>query len=216
MNQPEPHYIAFQGHLCVAAGDLAAVAGAAKALIDADPAATPLILDADSRTVEVDFRGSPAEVLARLAAPAAEPAPAPEKGGRGRPKLGVVAREVTLLPRHWEWLAQQPGGASVALRKLVEEARRSQQPRDRARRSQEAVHRFLSVVAGDLPQYEEVLRAFYAGETATLWQLVAAWPADVANHLRRLLDTATVDAAAVETAATETADADTSGANTPA
>src|ERR1043165_2680260 len=96
--------------------------------------------------------------------------------GRGRPKLGVVAREVTLLPRHWEWLNGQPGGASVALRKLVEEAKRASHGKDRARQSQEAVHRFMYVVAGNLPGFEEASRAFYAGNQERFNAMVESWP----------------------------------------
>ncbi len=76
-----------------------------------------------------------------------------EPRGRGRPKLGVVAREVTLLPRHWDWLNAQPGGASVALRKLVEQARRANGDADRARAAREAAYHFMSAMAGDLPAF---------------------------------------------------------------
>jgi len=106
--------------------------------------------------------------------------------GPGRPKLGVVAREVTLLPRHWSWLAEQPGGASVALRKLVEEASRDRQGRDKRRRAQEATYRFLSAMAGDRPQFEEAARALFAGDEQRFGALVAIWPADIADHARRL------------------------------
>jgi hypothetical protein len=202
----EPYYAAFTGHRCVATGSLAAVAAAAKAALDQDNTAPMLLLDSDSRPVEVDFRGSAEQVLARLAAASAAPAAGENaakpagKNGRGRPRLGVVAREVTLLPRHWDWLGQQPGGASVALRRLVEAARRSLQPQDRARRSQEAVYRFMSVVAGDLPDYEEALRAFYAGDAAALERSIKHWPGDVCDHLGRLLATAQADATAAATA----------------
>ncbi len=113
-------------------------------------------------------------VAARLARP------------RGRPKLGVVAREVTLLPRHWEWLADQPGGASVALRKLVEAARRDHRERDEQRQLQERAYHFMSAMAGDLPGFEEGLRALYASERARFTELIAAWPADVREHALRL------------------------------
>jgi hypothetical protein len=100
--------------------------------------------------------------------------------------LGVVAREVTLLPRHWEWLNGQPGGASVALRKLVEEARRANETKDRARRSQEAAYRFLSAMAGNLPGFEEATRAFFAGDRSRFDDMVEPWPADVRDHSRRM------------------------------
>jgi hypothetical protein len=106
--------------------------------------------------------------------------------GVGRPKLGVVAREVTLLPRHWEWLGRQPGGASVALRRLIDEARRVHADRDAQRASREAAYRFMTVIAGDLPGFEEATRALFAGEHARFERLVGPWPEDVRLHLRKL------------------------------
>lgn len=100
----------------------------------------------------------------------------------GRPKLGVVAREVTLLPRHWEWLNGQPGGASVALRKLVEEARRNSSARDRARLARDAAYRFLTSLCGNMPGYEEVLRALYAGEEEAFTQRLGDWPRDMRDY----------------------------------
>ena len=95
--------------------------------------------------------------------PARRTAPAPR--GPGRPKLGVVAREITLLPRHWEWLAQQTGGASVAIRKLVDEARRATATTAIASASaQEAAYRFMSAMAGNLPHFEEAIRALFADD----------------------------------------------------
>jgi hypothetical protein len=110
----------------------------------------------------------------------------PASRGPGRPKLGVVAREVTLLPRHWEWLARQTGGASVALRKLVEEARRTGEVGHRVRQAQEAAYRFMSVMAGNRPNYEEAIRALFAGEASRFEKLIAEWPADVRRHAARL------------------------------
>lgn len=106
--------------------------------------------------------------------------------GRGRPKLGVVAREVTLLPRHWEWLNGQPGGASVVLRKLVDAARVAGEDKDRVRRAQEAVDRFMTAMAGNLPGYEEATRALYANDTVRFDAMIASWPADVRRHTQKL------------------------------
>ena len=125
---PDAAYLAFDGDQRIAAGDLREVVSAVKSLLDRHKDASVLVFDGlTGSPVGIDFRGSVDDVLARLrgipgAAAATEPT-APR--GPGRPKLGVVAREVTLLPRHWQWLAQQSGGASVALRKLVDEARRN-------------------------------------------------------------------------------------------
>jgi hypothetical protein len=175
--------IAFDGSTRIAQGPLAEVARAAKQALDAGAAGPLLVLDEhDSRTVEIDFRGSVDDVLARLAPPAAEPA----ARGPGRPKLGVVPREVTLLPRHWTWLGQQPGGASAALRRLVEQSIREGGAKERARRAMESVDRFMRVMAGDAPGYEEASRAFYRADRQRFNALTAAWPKDVGEHLRQL------------------------------
>jgi len=105
---------------------------------------------------------------------------------RGRPKLGVISREVTLLPRHWEWLAAQPGGASVALRKLVESARLSNTDRDSRRKAQERAYHFMLALGGDLPGYEEATRALFADDTEALKTHIAGWPDDVRTHALKL------------------------------
>jgi hypothetical protein len=178
-----PACTAFDGHTLIASGALAEVASAVKRMLDKHPARTPVILDdATGQPVEIDFRGSADEVLARLQ-------PAVEGGaprGAGRPRLGVVAREVTLLPRHWYWLNSQPGGASVTLRKLVEEARRNGSAKDRARLAGDAADRFMRVVAGDLAGYEEASRALWRGDRDAFNRHTRGWPKDVREHARRL------------------------------
>jgi hypothetical protein len=183
-------YLAFEGDRCIAAGDLRAVARAAKETLDRHKEAAVLVFDGRSGPVDIDFRGSVDDVLARLPEPpgesAAEDAVAPAPRGPGRPKLGVVAREVTLLPRHWEWLAQQSGGASVALRRLVDEARRANKDKDRIRGAQEAAYRFIAAMGENKPHYEEVARALFTGDAGRFEAWTAAWPADVRHHARRL------------------------------
>jgi hypothetical protein len=98
----------------------------------------------------------------------------------------VVAREVTLLPRHWEWLNAQPGGASVALRKLVEHARRTNGEAERQRAARDAAYRFMSAMAGDLPHFEEAARALFAEDRRAFVGLIAAWPADIRDHVVKL------------------------------
>jgi hypothetical protein len=145
--------------------------------------------DATAQTIEIDFRGSAADVGARLAQRTDLAAPTQEieaPRGPGRPKLGVVAREVTLLPRHWDWLASQPGGASVALRKLVEHARRENGDKDRVRIAREVAYRFIAAMAGDLRDVEEVARALFAGDAARFYSLVATWPEDIRDHAVKL------------------------------
>ena len=90
-----------------------------------------------------------------------------------------MAREVTLLPRHWDWLASQPGGASVALRRLVDEARHANPVADRVRQAREATYRFMTAIAGNQPGYEEAIRALFAGDGARYHGLIAGWPLDV-------------------------------------
>ncbi len=177
---------AFDQHRLIARGPLAEVARAAKLAIDAGANDPVLIFDEhSSRPIELDFRGSPSDVLARLTPAEAEPGPTSR--GPGRPKLGVTAREVTLLPRHWEWLAQQPGGASAVLRRLVEQAQRSDAPKQHARLAMEAVERFMQAMTGDFAGHEEASRAFYRGEREQFASLIEAWPVDVRDHLRRLV-----------------------------
>lgn len=184
---PETPCTAFAGTRLVAAGPLVDVALAVKRTLEADPAARVLIFDdASSLPIEVDLRGDAEAVRTRLAKDAAAPPAATAPRGPGRPKLGVVAREVTLLPRHWDWLAQQPGGASAALRRLVEAARRDDGGRERARRSLESVNRFMTAMTGDLPGHEEASRAFYRGDREGFQARTADWPEDVRDHLRRL------------------------------
>lgn len=118
----------------------------------------------------------------------------PETGRKpGRPKLGVVGREVTMLPRHWEWLNAQPGGASVTLRKLVEHARRDSVEADRVRRSQEATFRFMSAIAGNQPGFEEASRALFSGDRGSFEEHSREWPDDVRDYAHGLALDAFVD-----------------------
>lgn len=189
---------AFEGYGCIASGDLLHVARKVKKVIDRGVPTSILIFDdLTGEPIEVDFRGTVEEVVKRLDTPSAvgtAPAAVSQEPGTiaggprgpGRPRLGVVAREVTLLPRHWEWLSSQPGGASVALRKLVEEARRVNINGDKIRRCQEAAYRFMSAVAGNLPGYEEATRALFAGNEARFNECVDPWPVDVRDYARRI------------------------------
>ena len=187
-------YLAFEADRCIAAGDLRTVARAAKETLDRRKDAAVLVFDSASGPVDIDFRGSVDDVLARLpadAAVAAEEAAAAAPRGPGRPKLGVVAREVTLLPRHWEWLAQQSGGASVALRRLVDEARRANKDKDRIRQAREAAYRFIAAMGEKTSRITRKLRARCSPATPNAFRAwTAAWPADVRDHARRLAATA--------------------------
>ncbi|WP_454724682.1 MULTISPECIES: DUF2239 family protein [Cupriavidus] len=201
MSESQPvHHTAFEGSRRIAAGPLAQVARQVRQRFADQPVAGVLIFrDDDCQQAEVDFRGTADEVAARIAAAeaaastAAAIAPADEAGaprGPGRPRLGVVAREVTLLPRHWEWLGAQPGGASVALRKLVEDARRAGAGKDRVRHAQEAGYRFMAAAAGGEAGFEEVARALFAGDRARFETLLAPWPADLRGYLMQRAEAA--------------------------
>jgi uncharacterized protein len=202
MHTHQSGFTAFQDVRRIASGGMAEVAAHCKRAIDTDPLSAVLIFeDSTGRQIDLDFRGSLDEVLARFYATDVSAAP-PEHAARrgpGRPKLGVVAREVTLLPRHWDWLNSQSGGASVALRKLVEAASREAAPRDRARLALEAVDRFTQAMAGNLPGYEEVMRAFYRNDDDLFHRLTQAWPVDIGDHARRLVAVSRRHEAAVET-----------------
>jgi uncharacterized protein len=182
-------FTAFEGQRRLASGPLAEVALAVKRA--APNAAEPIAIFSDStgRATDLDLRGSPDDILARLpdaTGSMPDTISAGEPRGRGRPRLGVVAREVTLLPRHWEWLSVQPGGASVALRKLVDDARRVSGDRDRQRAARDAAYHFMSAMAGNLPHFEEASRALFADDRRRFTGQIAAWPADIRDHIVKL------------------------------
>ena len=164
-------YTAFHGLCRIVTGTPSQVAGLLK---DTPQGGGYLVFDdATGHQIDLDKRGTPEELPA-------------EPRGRGRPRLGVVAKEVTLLPRHWDWLSSQPGGASVALRKLVDQARKTSGDRDRVRAAQEAAYRFMSAIAGNLPGFEEAARALFAYDRRRFGELIAAWPEDVRDYAIQL------------------------------
>ena len=206
---------AFAGSKIIATGELKHVAQITKKTIDGGEKDFVLIFDdITAQPIEIDFRGTAKDVIARIeVSDVQSPSSAGKhsnldaKGdveakddvdakadeaarGPGRPKLGVVAREVTLLPRHWDWLNSQPGGASVALRKLVEEARHANSGKDMVRRSQEAAYRFMSAMAGNLPGFEESARALFAGNETMFCSIVKDWPEDVGRYAQKLASVA--------------------------
>jgi hypothetical protein len=185
MLSPTLRCTAFAGTQRIASGELRHVALKAKQVFDTK-ARQPILVfeDANGKMVELPLELPAAELLRTLNAMPADdvaPAPAPTRGP-GRPRLGVVAREITLLPRHWDWLAVQPGGASVALRRLVEDARRVTTDGDRRRAAQETAYRFVHALAGNLPGYEDATRALFGGDIARFEEVLAHWPEDVRDH----------------------------------
>jgi len=174
--------VGFAGAARIASGSLVEVAPAVWRAQYAGPRGPILVFDrATGEVVDLDLRGTESEVLARYAQP-----PSPPQ--RGRPALGVVAREVTLLPRHWDWLARQPGGASTTLRRLVEATRKADGAA--ARERTEAAYRFMAAIAGDLHGFEEAARALFAQERNRLGALVQEWPPDIQEELFRMLESA--------------------------
>jgi hypothetical protein len=183
--EDERTYTAFAGTHRLASGPVRAMLREAKAYLDAGGCESLLIFDDQSGAqLEFDFSGSPAEVIARLDDDPAFAAPPPARPGR--PKLGVVSREISLLPRHWEWLDRQPSGCSAALRRLVEAASKVNQAEQRARSNREAAGKFMWAIAGNLPGFEKASRALYAGDQVRLIELVAEWPSDIRDHVLRL------------------------------
>lgn len=199
---------AFEGHRLLFAGPLVEVALAVKTATEGgSPNAIIVFDDTTGRVVDLDLRSGTAEIIERLSRPpqtfagryrppSKEPAVSAkdeaskdegtEARGRGRPRLGVVSREVTLLPKQWDWLATQPGGASAVLRRLVDDARRNGGERQARRAAQEAAYHFMQAIAGDLPGYEEATRALFADDRPRLEHCIADWPHDIRAHALRL------------------------------
>ena len=189
-----PRYVAFQRGKRVAQGSEAEIAAQLDALSisafayttsDAgfDPASQAMVFDVCT--------GERLELLPDAALEVVEPsAPASTRAGPGRPKLGVISREVTLLPHDWEWLNQQPGGASVTLRKLVLSARRMSQGADRTRQAKIVCYRFITAIAGHEAGYEEATRALFTGKPDLFAANTETWPADVRDHARFLAQAA--------------------------
>ncbi|CAN5320748.1 DUF2239 family protein [soil metagenome] len=195
----------FAGSRMIATGNLLEVAVQTKRSLDAGEKETILIFDDEtSNQIEIDFRGQVEALKNRLNQQSTTAQPLINEigdstdstnnsdriessaRGRGRPKLGVVAREVTLLPRHWEWLNQQPGGASVALRKLVEDAKRANVYKDERRAAQDSTYRFISAMAGNQAGFEEATRALFAADSSRFFQKIESWPPDITAHVKKI------------------------------
>jgi hypothetical protein len=174
--------VAFAGQDLLARGPLVDTVRACRDRLErGEERRIALFDDATGRPVDLDLRGSEADVLARLVAPPAAPR------GPGRPKLGVVSREISLLPRHWCWLAHQRGGASATLRRLVDAARRDGADQDRARSAIDAAYRFMADMAGDQPGFEEASRALFARDLDAFAERIATWPAGLREQLERFV-----------------------------
>jgi uncharacterized protein len=192
--ETERSFTAFAGHRLIASGPIAATLAAVKRDLDTrehekDDTTILIFEDATGAQVDFDLRGSSDEVLARLPEhPLFKTEGSDEKvrGGPGRPKLGVVSREVSLLPRHWQWLEAQSGGISGALRRLVDDARRQNSAKDEEHKTRDAIGRMMWSIAGDLPDFEEATRALFADDYQHFEERIKSWPADVRQHLMTL------------------------------
>ncbi len=169
-------FSAFVGTRWIAGGTAAEVVRRAKALWAEEPGVRVLFFDDDTgNAAHFDLEGTVEEVAARVQAP-------PARTGPGRPKLGVVCREISLLPRHWEWLERQPQGTSAALRRLVDEARKREPAKERMRRAVEAIGKVMWALASHLEGFEEASRALYAGDSAAFATRVHGWPDGLGAH----------------------------------
>lgn len=198
MTSDSPDYVAFTGNTLIGRGPIEEIASLCKTRIDAGETARVAIFDNHTgRPLDIDFRGSSEQMLASLAVhpvldagtrPAARPAARP--AGRGRPKMGVVSREVSLLPRHWEWLSNQRGGASAALRRLVDSERKNRSADQIIQTSIEATHRFMWDMAGNKAGFESASRALFARDFSAFEQLIERWPEDIRKQLLHYLKAA--------------------------
>jgi hypothetical protein len=184
-------FVAFSGQRLVGEGPIKATLTSAKRWMDDGDAETVLVFDDETGAqLDFDWRGTEIEVIERLkehpAFTVSEVGDTLERPGPGRPKLGVVSREVTLLPRHWQWLEAQSGGISATLRRLVDDARKATKDTDRVRQCRDALSRFLWAMAGNLPNFEEATRALFANERSRFEALTEKWPVDIRNHVRKL------------------------------
>lgn len=190
-------YTAFDGMKLLCRGSLEDVVIKIKKKIGkAENSSILLFSDETGKIIDFNFFGNEGDVRKRLsvyvgpdsvrkdsAGLRGESSDSAKNAGPGRPKLGVTSREVSLLPRHWEWLATQPGGASATLRSLVEDAKKRTQATSVIKQAQERTYKFMSVLAGDLPNYEEALRALFKKEKAKFVSCIEGWPEDVKAHV---------------------------------
>lgn len=172
--------LAFRGHTLLGAGPVPLVAKTLKALMAQGEAPNFLIFDAQTgQQIDIELAASMTHIEQRYGVPAESAVAEPQRKTRGRPKLGVVGREVTLLPRHWEWLDRQRGGASAALRRLIDAERKNSAEEDRVRQAQDNTNRFIYAMAGNLEGFEEAVRALYAADKEAFNRNIRSWPTDI-------------------------------------
>jgi hypothetical protein len=184
-----PNFTAFAGQRLLATGELRSVVIRAKQHVDeGGPDNVLMFDDLTGQQVDFDLSGTTEAALERLRSHPRVADAIGQRQGPGRPKLGVVCREVSLLPRHWEWLENQPQGASAALRRLVDEARKRDPEGERRQQARDAAAKFMWTMAGDLPGFEEASRALFADDRTHFETFIRAWPEDIGRHVLRMLD----------------------------
>lgn len=179
-------YTAFLGDAILAQGNLEEVVlKIKKQMGKADHSEALLFNDSTGKVMDFNFQGTREDVEKRLEVYRA-PDSSPSRSGPGRPKLGVVSREVSLLPRHWEWLAAQPGGVSVTLRLLIEEAKKKSESSVTIKQLQERTYQVMFTLAGDLEGYEEAVRALYKKDRKNFLEHQSSWPSDVKKYILKV------------------------------
>lgn len=188
MNQTNSQsYTAFDGHKLLTQGPLEDVVLKLKRHLKSNPNSSPLVFsDSSGKQMDFDMHGTEKEVLQKLHIYRGTDGAPTLNQGPGRPKLGVVAREISLLPRHWEWLSTQSGGASATLRRLVDETKKTSFGKDLVKQAQERTYKYMSAIAGDLPNYEEALRALYKKDKALFKTQISDWPSDIKEYAKTL------------------------------
>lgn len=178
---------AFEGSRRIASGDPTSVANAVRETINKGQSASVLVFGNQTGVqIDLNLREEPRP----SAADQSNSESPSEQRSAGRPRLGVVAREVTLLPRHWEWLNRQRGGASAALRRLVDEARKGSESTETRQAARDAIYRFMTAISGNSPGYEEALRNLFSGNLSGFQQATAAWPSDIRTFMDPIIPSA--------------------------
>lgn len=179
-------YTAFEGFQKLISADLEKVLLTVKRRLKANRDSSVLIFsDSTGKQMDFDLSGTDADVTDRHKIYTMKTAP--PQPTVGRPKLGVVPREISLLPSHWEWLNNQTGGASPTIRQLIDEKiKSSSTDRLKVKTSQEVTYKFLSALAGDLPNFEEAVRYLYRSDRKKFLEQVSGWHKDVVDHALRL------------------------------
>lgn len=173
-------YTAFDGSKIISQGTLAHIALSLKQKTREQKTATLLVFsDLTGRQIDIDLSGTDKQVLDRLKV--YSPQELQANTGAGRPKLGVMPREISLLPNHWEWLLNQDGGSSAVIRNLIDEKMKSRS-KDKVKSAQETTYKFLSAIAGDLPNFEEAIRFLYRKDKKKFSELISSWPKDIIKY----------------------------------